>query len=178
MTEHPPPAQLLEKWQAALDDFDGPGAAMLVEGWLWCVAGLIVRPTYDGPAHHFRLHQDETAVFIECPEDPDSSIALDPMTNPCRDWLYHSDGVPQAVSARLDALDVIPRWRDACPDGAHEFETVNKGSQYAYVGCGKCEFSRHTLSWLGHSVPTYGRDRDKPRPLTSIYISKSTGLID
>ena len=163
--------RLLEKWRTALDEYDGPGEATLVDGYrpsgflapvdVSEIAGLIVWDE-DRRAHHFRLYRDETVHFIEMPEDPDAPITVDPMIDPGGDdTVYLTSGPPPAVAERLDALDVTPRWEDACRDGKHAFEWVNEGSACEFLACEDCGATRSTLSWLGHTVPVPGGGSDK-----------------
>ena len=155
--------RLLDKWKTALEEFDGPGEAALVDGYrpngfpapvdVAEIAGLVVWDA-DRRAHHFRLYRDGGVHFIESPSDPDAPIVVDPMTDPGGDnTVYLTEAPPPAVTERLDALGVTPRWGNACPDGEHDFETANEGHYTAFVQCRKCETSRGTLSWLGHAVP-------------------------
>lgn len=153
--------RLLNKWQVALDEYSGPGSAKLVDEYRpsGCqapvdvseIAGLIVWDS-EGRAHHLRLYRDETAAFIEIPDDPNSAITIDPMVNPRRNAIYDIDGPPQAVVGRLDAMEVVPRWRDAC-DGQHDFAMTNEGTRFEAIQCQQCGHTRHVLSWLGHTVP-------------------------
>lgn len=157
--------RLLEKWNRALETADAPGDAVLVGGYRpsgLCapvdvpeIAGLIVWDA-DRRAHHFRLYRDGTVAFIESPENPDAPVMIDPMVAPAGDsTIYLTAGPPPAVTTRIEALDVTPRWADVCTDGAHDFEIVNDGGRdcYQFVQCEKCETTRSTLSWLGHAVP-------------------------
>ena len=154
--------RLLDKWESVLDSYDGPGDAALVDGYRPSgaapvdvpeIAGLIVWDA-DCTAHHFRLYRDETAYFIESPDDPEARIAVDPMHDPPGNKpIYVTDGPPEAVTNLLDTLDITPRWHNACDDGTHEFTTVNEDSAYAFAQCAECECPAHVLSWLGHAVP-------------------------
>jgi hypothetical protein len=129
--------RLLSKWEEALEKYEGAGEAELVTGYRPSglsapidvpeIAGLIVCDTED-QAHHFRLYRDETISFIERPKNPHSSITIDPLCDPVPDnTIYLTNGPPIAVTQRLDVLEVIPRWKDACQDGEHDFEEVEAG---------------------------------------------------
>lgn len=154
--------RLLDKWASVVDEYDGPGYATLVDEYrpsgsapveVQEIAGLIVWDAHNR-AHHFRLYRDETAHFIESPDDPNASITIDPMMDEPGDTIvYDTDGPPEAVTDVLDALDITPRWHDACDDGSHEFTTVNEDSKYAFRECEECGNATHVLSWLGHAVP-------------------------
>jgi hypothetical protein len=155
-------AGLLDTWKRRLDAVDAPGEAVLVDEYrpsgliapedVSEVAGLVVWDA-DGVAHHIRLHRDESATFIESPSDPDAPIGIDPMSHPVDRRTYLSTGVPEAVSERLDALGVRPRWGEACDDGSHTFVVENAGSKHEFKKCRRCGLPRATLSWLGHAVP-------------------------
>jgi len=164
MSETDTENRTVERWEKALETCDAPWRATLVTGYNPSgfvsaddtpeIAGLIVHDR-SGTAHHFRLYRDETVGFIECPADADAPICIDPMVDPPGDTtVYFTTGIPPAVSEVLEALDVTPRWSDACKDGVHVFETVNEDQPaYQFVRCERCGVTRCTLSWLGHSVP-------------------------
>lgn len=153
---------LLNKWRIALEDYEGRGESVLVDNYrpqglvapieVEEIAGLIILDT-NGQAHHFRLYRDETAAFIESPEDARTRITIDPVSIPIKDEVYDSDGVPDVVLSVFDAMDLTGPWEHACPDGSHELEFVNPDSPYEFVACERCDLSRNTLTWMGHDIP-------------------------
>lgn len=154
--------RLLEKWKAVLEEYSGPGTAELVAGYrpsgiqasvdVGEIAGLIVRDE-DGVTHHLRLYRNESAAFIEIPDDSDARIRIDPMKK-LDVKHYQRDGVPTAVTEVLDALEVTPGWDDACADGEHTFTISGEKTRSEAVICETCGSSQAVLSWLGHTVPT------------------------
>jgi hypothetical protein len=117
------------------------------------IGGLAV--TTDAGETHLRLYRDGSVGLIGAALEDGSPIAVDPMSDPVPTDRYLTGGVPDTVRDVLDVLDVTPRWADACPDGAHAFETAGADGppQYRFVKCGRCDHSAEVLSWLGHGVP-------------------------
>lgn len=156
--------RLLEKWTDALDEYGGPGEAVLVDNYRpsgCCapvdvpeIAGIVIWDA-DRRVHHVRLHRDETAKFIEMPDDPDQGIHIDPMTVPHRGvtTMPRSDGVPEAVRAVCEILEVDGPWDRACDDGDHTPKLVNEGSAHEFIACERCELTRSILTWMGHHIP-------------------------
>lgn len=154
---------LKNRWQNAADEYEGPGDLKLITNYrppgfqapvdVEEIGGLIVWDQQGG-AHHFRLYRDGRASFICSPKRPDAPIAIDPINNfPPHPRVYITDGVPEAVTTALDALDLTPTWGRACDDGAHEFTVDNSGTKYAVWSCDRCSLFRDTVSWIGHAVP-------------------------
>lgn len=153
---------LLNKWERQLEEADLDDTTGLVRGYnpsgcTTCVdvpeiSGLFVRT--DAGETHLRLYRDSTIGFISAGCEEGAPIQIDPMTDPTPGGRYLSAGVSDPVREVLEALDVTPRWGDACPDGEHNFTAENEGhSAYKYTKCAKCDKSAELLSWLGHRVP-------------------------
>ena len=153
---------LLNKWERQLEAADlkhtaGPVRGYNPSGVNTCVdvaeiSGLIVRT--DVGETHLRLYRDSTVGFIQAGAAEGSGIQIDPMSDPIPTDRYLSAGVSDPVREALEALDVEPRWGDACPDGEHKFTAENEGHPaYKYTKCAKCDKSAELLSWLGHRVP-------------------------
>ena len=153
---------LLNKWRTALDKYDGPGEAVLVDGYRPSgfqapidvpeIAELIIQDP-ENHVYHFRLKRDETADFIEMPDDPDAPIIIDPISSPASNSdRFLSLGVPDAVTAVFEALDLTGPWDRACPAGTHTPEVINADSKCEFVACKRCELPRRTLTWIGHDV--------------------------
>lgn len=156
--EKGPQNWLLAKWVDELVKFDGPGDATIVDGpspmgyYPADLTGLIVWDA-SSSTHQFRLYRDGSVYFIKCPEHPEAPIELDPILDPYPDrTLYETDGVPPAVSERIEALGLLPEWDSACPDGEHDFELIDGFRGHQIHECTKCEARPGRLSWLGHDV--------------------------
>jgi len=152
---------LLDKWARQLEEAGLADTAGVVRGYRpsgWShpvdvaeIGGLVV--TTDVGETHLRLYRDSTVGFIGAGLRDREPIAIDPMSTPIPRDRYLSGGVSETVREVLEALDVTPRWADACPDGGHTFTTADERPPYQYVKCDTSNQSAEVLSWLGHAVP-------------------------
>lgn len=147
--------------ETALNEYAGPGQATLVTEYRPSgtqapvdvpeIAGLIVKDA-DGIVHHLRLYRDESAAFIEIPDDPGAKIRIDPMKPNGGDDRYEREAPPRAVLEILDTLEVTPTWENTCADGDHDFSIKHEGTPYEVVKCDQCHHGQAVLTWLGHHV--------------------------